>query len=705
MTPALPIERSQFWLRRNPRCSLPEARRALSDFAGQKTLLTGPARTGKSTFLRLRLGRLLLEGAPGNQITVVTVNRSVAKQMRQYVDSLDLPAGATPRFDTYFGIAGATVARYWPRVRDLIAPSRRRLYPVPLANDLAQYHLRQIVESTMRNRGYFRGLRIRPERIVAQLLDTAHSAALNDRSLSDAIDRLKATWTGQQIRLEHFDQAHATLEEYRQFCAKNGLIDVSLLVEYFRHVLKSEKTALASQRNRARYLLADNLEEHPHVSQQFLVDLAEHSDEALFVVDEQAGFRQFLGAYPAGVDKLIPRLDRQIQRTAESSVDQAIADILLGSEATGRSTPPSDKNFEVWLSRTRIGMIDLVVERTNAIVNGPDGGGQRVCLLSPYVDGLLALLVKDGLSKNGIPLQVRQPGEALIDRPCVRAFHAVAGLLHPRWASPVRYDDLRLALMVFLNLDAVTASLLLDRSGFKSNGSLARISESRIVEEVGEESVAQYNFLQRWSAAYQTGEELSVDLFVRRLFGEVVARSYQPLRTPSDVAADFSRLQHAARRFVELGPEVFAGGSPASGARFLEMLSMRVTPAKADDDPSLSPGVVYLMPVHTFLTGDLTCDYQFWLDAGSPAWWEPPARPLANSRILLQDWPYDRVWDVRAKSSAQTAALARVVQGLAARARNGVSIIGCEEGGNASGALWRAVTKTIDPIFPEAPVA
>ena len=136
---------------------------------------------------------------------------------------------------------------------------------------------------------------------------------------------------------------------------------------------------------------------------------------------------------------------------------------------------------------------------------------------------------------------------------------------------------------------------------------------------MGEESVAQYNFLQRWSAAYQTGEELSVDLFVRRLFGEVVARSYQPLRTPSDVAADFSRLQHAARRFVELGPEVFAGGSPASGARFLEMLSMRVTPAKADDDPSLSPGVVYLMPGHTFLTGDLTCDYQFWLDAGSPS--------------------------------------------------------------------------------------
>ena len=239
----------------------------MSDFAGQKTLLTGPARTGKSTFLRLRLGQLLLDGAPGTQITVVTINRSVAKQMRQYVDSLDLPAGVTPRFDTYFGIAGATVARYWPRVRDLIAPSRRRLYPVPLANDLAQYHLRQIVESMMRNRGYFRGLRIRPERIVAQLLDTAHSAALNDRSLSDAIDRLKATWKGQQIRLEHFDQAHATLEEYRQFCAQNGLIDVSLLVEYFGHVLKSEITALASQRNRARYLLADNLEEHPHVSQ------------------------------------------------------------------------------------------------------------------------------------------------------------------------------------------------------------------------------------------------------------------------------------------------------------------------------------------------------------------------------------------------------------------------------------------------------
>ena len=182
--------------------------------------------------------------------------------------------------------------------------------------------------------------------------------------------------------------------------------------------------------------------------------------------------------------------------------------------------------------------------------------------------------------------------------------------------------------------------------------------------------MAQYNFLQRWSAAYQTGEELPVDLFARKLFGEVLARSYGPTKTPSDIVADFSRLQHAARGFVELGPEVSTGGSPAIGARFLEMLSMRVTPARADDDPSPAPGVVDLMPVHTFLTGDLTCDYQFWLDAGSQTWWEPPARPLANSRVLLPDWPADQPWDARAKSSTQSTALARVVLGLASRARH-----------------------------------
>lgn len=685
--------------------SLPEAGPALDDLAGRKTLLTGPARTGKSTFLKLRLGQLLLDGVPGNQITVVTINRPVAKQMRQYVDSLDLPARATPRLDTYFGIAGATVARCWPQVRDLIAPSRRRLYPVPLANDLAQFHLRHIVESMIRERGYFRGLRIRPERIVAQLLDTAHNAALNGRSLPEAIERLKATWTGQSIRLRHFDQAQASLEKHRQFCAESGLIDVSLLVDYFRHIWKTDAAALAGLRQGARYLLADNLEEHPHVAQEFLADLADHADEVLFVSDEQAGFRQFLGAYPTGVEKILPCLEQRIQRTAKQSVDRPIADVLLGRSDTGLSTPDSGKEFEARLCRTSIEMIEHVIERASAIVNVPaHRDGKRVCILSPYVDGLLALLLGDGLAKHGFSLRVRQPSEALVDRPCVRAFRSVAGMLHPRWACPAHYDDLRLALMLFLNLDAVAASLLLSKSGFESNGSLAQISDSRIIEELGEDSVAQYNFLQRWSAAYQTGEELPVDLFARKLFGEVLARSYGPTKTPSDIVADFSRLQHAARGFVELGPEVSTGGSPAIGARFLEMLSMRVTPARADDDPSPAPGVVDLMPVHTFLTGDLTCDYQFWLDAGSQTWWEPPARPLANSRVLLPDWPADQPWDARAKSSTQSTALARVVLGLASRARHGVTIVGCEEGGKTTGALWRAVTKVVEPKFPETPV-
>lgn len=652
------------------------------------------------------MAHLLLDGVPGNQITVVTINRPAAERMRQYVGSLDLPACATPRIDTYFGIAGATVARYWPLVRDLVTPSRRRLYPVPLANDLAQFRLRHIVELMMREKRFFRGLRIRPERIVAQLLDTAHNAALNGRSLPDAIERLKATWSGQSIRLEHFDQAQATLQEHRQLCAESGLVDVSLLVDYFRHILKTDDTSLTGITEGAKYLFADNLEEHPHVAQELLSDLAERAEEVLFVSDDQAGFRQFLGAYPLGVEKILPRLDQRIRLGAKQYVDRKIAACLSDRPDTGPSTPSSGKSFEARLCRTSVDMIEHVIEWASAILNGSiHGEGKRVCILSPYVDGVLALLLGDGLARRGLSLRVSQPSEVLIDRPSVRAFRSVAGMLHPRWAFPAHYDDLRLALMLFLNLDAVPASLLLSKSGFESTGSLSQMSDNRVVEELGEESVAQYNFLQRWAAAYQAGEELPVDLFARKLFGEVVARSYGPNQTPSEILADFGRLENAARRFVELGSDLSTDGSPATGARFLEMLSMRVTSVGADHDQSPAPGAVDLMPVHTFLTGDLTCDYQVWLDAGSQTWWEPPARPLANSRVLLPDWPADQPWDANAKSSAQSAALARVVLGLAARARTGVTILGCEEGGKTAGALWRAVTKVIDPKFPDVPVA
>jgi hypothetical protein len=79
-----------------------------------------------------------------------------------------------------------------------------------------------------------------------------------------------------------------------------------------------------------------------------------------------------------------------------------------------------------------------------------------------------------------------------------------------------------------------------------------------------------------------------------------------------------------------------------------------------------------LVPAYTFLMMNRPVDVQFWLDAGSRAWFERIYQPLTHPYVLRRDWPSGRIWTDDDEVQVRQQALSRLVLGLTRRCRQRV---------------------------------
>jgi hypothetical protein len=123
-------------------------------------------------------------------------------------------------------------------------------------------------------------LRLRPQQIVSQLLDTLNRAALNALSLDEAIERQIRTWVGEAERPRHLAEAAKrpfTPSASAAWQTKRPAGPVAGAVEVFdtRFLDHPEFGRYFSERY--RHLIVDNVEEQTPAGQNFVSKPAAHS--------------------------------------------------------------------------------------------------------------------------------------------------------------------------------------------------------------------------------------------------------------------------------------------------------------------------------------------------------------------------------------------------------------------------------------------
>jgi hypothetical protein len=262
-----------------------------------------------------------------------------------------------------------------------------------------------------------------------------------------------------------------------------------------------------------------------------------------------------------------------------------------------------------------------------------------------------------------------RPSRALNDEPAARCLLTLAALAHPDWNIIPATADVAHALALAMDgLDVARAHLLAQRAYAEKQAQLRPFDglKSDLQDRIGFDVGQRYDYLRQWLDDCRAAHTSPLDHFLSRLFGEVLSQAGFGFHRNLDAGRVAAGLIASARKFRQVvGKDE---SEKAENAKiYVEMVQSGVIAAQQyvrEENEA-----VLLSPAYTFLLNNQPVDVQFWINAGSPGWWERLYQPLTHPYVLTRHWQAGRKWTDEDEQAARQLTLSRLTQGLIRRCR------------------------------------
>lgn len=195
------------------------------------------------------------------------------------------------------------------------------------------------------------------------------------------------------------------------------------------------------------------------------------------------------------------------------------------------------------------------------------------------------------------------------------------------------------------------------------------VMRERITEVIGE----RYEQLRQWIDNYrEAGTEREVlDIFLRRLFSDLLSRSGFGFQRDFDAVRVISNLIDSARSFRQSVERI--DGRIDSASEYIRMVDEGILADQYDSTQQLkeSPAIL-IAPAYTFLLSNRAVDFQFWVNLDSPSWNRRLYQPLTQPYVLSAQWKSGERWTDVHERDASREMLRRLITGLLKRCRRRV---------------------------------
>jgi len=671
----------------------------------KKIFVRGEAGTGKSTAAIAHLEQMISKGIPSESILVLVPQRPLARPYMQALSNPNLPAGTRPSILTIGGLARRMDELFWPLLRETAGFRNPEMEPQFLTVESTQYFLSLIVDP-LREKGYFDGISIEPLRLYSQILDNLNKTAVVGFPINEIAPRLRSAWIGSQADTRYFDQAQECAYLFRDYCLEHCLLDFSLQLDVFYHHLWQNDIFQKYLKENYQYLIYDNVEEDYPIAHTIVREWIPRLRGTLLILDENGGYRSFLGADPLSAATLADMTEKTIRLTEPINVPPSLIDFRhqLAGHIRMEPVPPSAKplrveNVNLHYCRFFPQMLDSVVNCIENLTRAGTNPGD-IAVLSPFVSDSLRFSLQTRLEEKNIKLTTHRPGRELRNEPAVRCLFAMAKLAHPQWKLKIKSLEWRNALMTAIEgLDLIRADFLANTLlSHKTEGDvlnpfsqLKPEMAERITYQVGEK----YEIIRAWLAASHDNTMQDLPAFFTRCFGELLSQKGFGFHQSYDMADATERLIQSAREFDSVIRPVLPQEN--SGAEFLQLLENGITgaqflPSWLDERKD----AVLLSPAFTFLIRNQPCPYQIWLDPGNTGWWERLNQPLTHPVVLSLNWPPDARWTDAEELNHNQNSLVSHTGGLLNRCTDSLHIFLIqvdEQGNEPRGPLLQAINR------------
>jgi hypothetical protein len=280
----------------------------------------------------------------------------------------------------------------------------------------------------------------------------------------------------------------------------------------------------------------------------------------------------------------------------------------------------------------------------------------------------------------------------------------LAKLAHPQWnLRPAAYDVAYALTAAIENLDLVRARLLCEivykQGALQSFEQIHEKMQNRITFELGQ----RFEKLRAWIEAYQQEDAAALDLFLSRLFGELLSQKHFGFHQNLNAAATAAKLIDSARDFRQTVSEIEPDIDIAP--EYVKMVDRGlIGNTYLREWTGIDDQAVLVAPAHTYLMSNRPVDYQFWLNVGSGGWGLRLHQPLTHQYVMSRQWPAGRLWTDMDEQQANDEALSTLTLGLLRRCRKrvylGFSQYG-EQGIEQRGPLLVAVQRMLRRLANE----
>ncbi len=676
--------------------------------------LHGPAGTGKSTTGVERLRRLIAQGVPGESILVLTSHRILQDPYLDVINPPDADPAADTLPATMSALAWRTVQLFWSLAAPLAGFGHPESPPVFLNVETAQYYMAYVIRPLFAE-GYFESVTIDRPRIYAQILDDLNKSATVGFPYTEIGARLESAWVGDPSQRRVYAEVQECATRFRQFCLDHNLLDYSLLTEVFATHLWREPQVRSYLTAAYRHLIYDNAEEgtpRDHdVIREWLPDL----DSALLIYDDGGGYRRHLGADADTGEALAQVCDEQVVFSESFVISEPVSRLIdsLSRPDAPAEFPVEASPVEAAPARFVPEMVGSVVAQVTALITDQGVAPSEIVILAPLLSDALRFAVTSRLEAARIPWRTLRPSRPLHAEPASQVLLTLGALAHPHWNSRPSKYDVAYAFMFCFEMDLVRAQMLAEivyREKELTLSPFDRIHEGmrdRVTFTFGD----RYSALREWIMEYRDGLPLPLDIFLQKLMDDVLSQPGFGFHRNLDGARVASSLIESIRSFrLAIEPSLVHLDHPNFdfGLEYLNLLLDGALPALYLEAWRTDRAeAVLVAPAYSFLLMNRPATVQFWLDAGSSAWYEGLVQPLTQPFVLTREWPPGHQWTFADAQAMDTQIMLQLINGLLHRCRRKIVLAisnWSESGFEQRGPMLRLFQRVLQkaPVQPDS---